>query len=62
MLPFYNEFDLTPFFAPFFMFFFGFCNADMAYGAVIILLAFLMQRKAKNAAMKSMMTLLMSSA
>lgn len=59
MLPFYNEFDLTPFFAPFFMFFFGFCNADMAYGLVIILLAFLMQRKAKNAAMKSMMTLLM---
>lgn len=59
MLPHYNEFDLTPFFAPFFMFFFGFCNADMAYGVIIILLAFLMQRKAKNAAMKSMMTLLM---
>lgn len=59
MLPNYNEFDLTPFFAPFFMFFFGFCNADMIYGVIIILLAFILQRKAKNAAMKSMMTLLM---
>jgi V/A-type H+-transporting ATPase subunit I len=59
MLPYYNEFDLTPFFAPFFMLFFGFCNSDMAYGVIIILLAFLMKRKAKNEAMKSMMTLLM---
>lgn len=59
MLPNYNEFDLTPFFAPFFMLFFGFCNSDMAYGVIIILLAFLMKRKAKNEAMKSMMTLLM---
>jgi len=59
MLPNYNEFDLTPFFAPFFMFFFGFCNADMIYGVIIILIAFLLKRKAKNAAMKSMMTLLM---
>ncbi len=59
MLPNYNEFDLTPFFAPFFMFFFGFCNADMVYGVIIILLAFILKRKAKNESMKSMMTLLM---
>jgi len=59
MLPVYNEFDLTPFLAPFFMLFFGFCNADMAYGLVIILIAFLLRRKAKDEAMKSIMTLLM---
>ncbi len=59
MLPYYNEFDLTPFFAPFFMLFFGFCNSDMAYGVIIILLAFLLKRKSKDAGMKGMMTLLM---
>lgn len=59
MLPNYNEFDLTPFFAPFFMLFFGFCNADIAYGIVIILLTFFMRRKAKNEALKSMLTLVM---
>lgn len=59
MLPNYNEFDLTPFFAPFFMLFFGFCNADMAYGVVLILFAWFMKRRAKNDAMKSMMTLVM---
>jgi V/A-type H+-transporting ATPase subunit I len=59
MLPNYNEFDLTPFFAPFFMFFFGFCNADIGYGIVIILLALFLKHRAKNEAMKSMMTLVM---
>ena len=57
MLPNYNEFDLTPFFAPFFMLFFGFCNADMAYGVIIILLALVLRVKAKNPAMKGMMML-----
>ncbi|MDD4309276.1 MAG: V-type ATPase 116kDa subunit family protein, partial [Candidatus Cloacimonetes bacterium] len=59
MLPNYNEFDLTPFFAPFFMFFFGFCNADIIYGVVLILFAWFMKHRAKNEAMKSMMTLVM---
>jgi V/A-type H+-transporting ATPase subunit I len=36
-LPAYNEIDLTPFFAPFFMMFFGFCMADAGYGLVIFL-------------------------
>ena len=57
MLPNYNEFDLTPFFAPFFMLFFGFCNADIAYGVIFILLALFLRFRAKNPAMKSMMTL-----
>ncbi len=57
MLPHYNEFDLTPFFAPFFMLFFGFCNADIAYGVVFVALAFFLRHRAKNPAMKSMMLL-----
>lgn len=57
MLPNYNEFDLTPFFAPFFMLFFGFCNADIAYGVIFILLALVLRARAKNPAMKSMMML-----
>lgn len=39
MLPKYGELDLTPFFAPFYMFFFGFCLGDMGYGLVILIAA-----------------------
>lgn len=37
MLPKYNELDLTPFFAPFFMLFFGLCLGDTGYGLFILL-------------------------
>ncbi|MCC8187993.1 MAG: V-type ATP synthase subunit I [Bacteroides sp.] len=37
MLPKYNELDLTPFFAPFFMVFFGLCLGDSGYGLFIFL-------------------------
>lgn len=37
MLPAYGELDLTPFFAPFFMLFFGLCLGDMGYGLLMIL-------------------------
>ncbi len=57
MLPHYNEFDLTPFFAPFFMLFFGFCNADIAYGVIFILLALFLRARSKNPAMKGLMSL-----
>ena len=57
MLPYYNEFDLTPFFAPFFMLFFGFCNADLAYGLIIIAFGLFMRFKSKNAAAKKIMEL-----
>lgn len=36
MLPQYNELDLTLFFAPFFMLFFGLCLGDMGYGLLMI--------------------------
>lgn len=57
MLPYYNEFDLTPFFAPFFMLFFGFCNADLGYGLVFIALGLILKHKAKDKAAKKIMDL-----
>jgi V/A-type H+-transporting ATPase subunit I len=36
-LPSYKEMDMTPFFAPFFMLFVGFCAADAGYGLVLLL-------------------------
>lgn len=47
-LPDYGELDLTPFFAPFFMLFFGFCLGDAGYGLVLLLAAIWYKRKAKK--------------
>ncbi len=47
-LPGYGELDLTPFFAPFFMIFFGFCLGDAGYGIVFILLGALVKLKLKK--------------
>ncbi|NPA36069.1 MAG: V-type ATP synthase subunit I [Chlorobi bacterium] len=38
-LPSYIELDLTPFFAPFFMMFFGFCLGDAGYGLIFVIAA-----------------------
>ncbi|HLO91623.1 MAG TPA: hypothetical protein VK172_10710 [Lentimicrobium sp.] len=43
-LPNYKEMDLTPFFAPFFMMFFGFCMGDVAYGIILILAGVFLRR------------------
>ena len=45
-LPTYHELDPTPFFAPFFMLFFGLCMGDGGYGLIIWLVCFLLARKA----------------
>ncbi len=37
MLPKYGELDLTMFYAPFYMLFFGFCLGDMGYGLIMII-------------------------
>jgi V/A-type H+-transporting ATPase subunit I len=37
MLPKYRELDLTPYFAPFFMLFFGLCLGDSGYGLFMVL-------------------------
>jgi V/A-type H+-transporting ATPase subunit I len=44
-LPSYAELDLTPFFAPFYTIFFGFCLGDAGYGVLITLLALFAKRK-----------------
>ncbi len=46
-LPAYVELDLTPFFAPFFMLFFGFCLSDAGYGLLLVVAASLYKFKAK---------------
>lgn len=48
MLPKYNELDLTPFFAPFFMLFFGLCLGDSGYGLFLFLGATLYRIFGKN--------------
>lgn len=46
-LPSYYELDLTPFFAPFFMMFFGFCLGDAGYGLLVLAGATLYKPKVK---------------
>lgn len=59
MLPKYNELDLTPFFAPFFMLFFGLCLGDSGYGLFMLLTVTIYRLVAKNisASMKPILTL-----
>ncbi|MCF6357813.1 MAG: V-type ATP synthase subunit I [Draconibacterium sp.] len=47
-LPSYSELDLTIFFAPFFMMFFGFCLGDAGYGLIFIIGGGLYKLKAKE--------------
>lgn len=46
-LPSYREIDLTPFFAPFFMLFFGFCLGDAGYGLLMLVVTLILRAKAK---------------
>jgi V/A-type H+-transporting ATPase subunit I len=46
-LPNYREIDLTPFFAPFFMLFFGFCLGDAGYGLLMMIATLILRQKAK---------------
>jgi len=46
-LPDYRELDLTPFFAPFFMLFFGFCLGDAGYGLFFIVAGFFIKKRVK---------------
>ncbi|MCC8173710.1 MAG: ATPase [Odoribacter sp.] len=46
-LPNYGELDPTPFFAPFFMLFFGLCMGDGGYGLLIWLTCLLLRNKVK---------------
>ncbi|MCL2027465.1 MAG: hypothetical protein FWG79_03150 [Bacteroidales bacterium] len=44
-LPNYKQMDLTPFFAPFFMLFVGFCAGDAGYGLLLLLVPIFVKRK-----------------
>ncbi len=48
MLPTYGELDLTLFFAPFYMLFFGLCLGDMGYGLVLVLAGLYVNFKVKE--------------
>jgi V/A-type H+-transporting ATPase subunit I len=54
-LPDYRELDLVPFFAPFYMMFFGFALGDAGYGLLILAVALYMRKKKPK--LKSIMTL-----
>ena len=56
-LPKYGELDLTPFFAPFYMLFFGFCLGDAGYGILMGAAALLMKKKVRKE-MKEIMGLI----
>ncbi len=56
-LPAYMELDLTPFFAPFFLLFFGFCLGDAGYGLLFAIGATVARYKLKGS-MKPYMALL----
>ncbi|MGL4292097.1 MAG: V-type ATP synthase subunit I [Bacteroidales bacterium] len=55
-MPAYGEMDLTPFFAPFFVMFFGLCLGDAGYGLLLVLIGLIARAKVKPS-MKPMMTL-----
>lgn len=55
-LPDYSELDLTVYFAPFFLLFFGFCLGDMGYGLVILVATTLLKSRVGEST-KGFMTL-----
>lgn len=56
-MPDYKELDMTPFFAPFFMMFFGFCLGDAGYGIVYLLGASLLKLKIKAQSKRRLLSL-----
>ncbi len=56
-LPHYREIDLTPFFAPFFMLFFGFCLGDAGYGIAILLAVTIFKHTKAKPSMKIYLTM-----
>ena len=44
-LPKYHDLDPTPFFAPFFMLFFGLCMGDAGYGLIILTVSLILRKK-----------------
>lgn len=57
-LPSYWERDLTPYFAPFYVLFFGLCLGDAGYGLLFLILGLVGRAKVQNPVYKSVMSLL----
>ena len=60
MLPKYNELDLTPYFAPFFMLFFGLSLGDIGYGLFLFIVATsvkMLKKKSIGDSLKSVLSL-----
>ncbi len=53
-LPSYNEIDLTPYFAPFYMIFFGLSLGDIGYGGFLLLVATIVKLVKKGSLAKSL--------
>ncbi|QZE15819.1 V-type ATP synthase subunit I [Halosquirtibacter laminarini] len=53
-LPKYGELDLTPFFAPFYLLFFGFCLGDAGYGILLMILGFVFTPKTEGSTQNAM--------
>lgn len=51
--PNYNAFDLTPFYAPFYIVFFGLCLGDCGYGLLLLIAAAILKKVAQTDFMKS---------
>lgn len=58
MLPKYNEIDLTPYFAPFYMFFFGLSLGDIGYGLFLLVVATVAKILKKASLGKTMIAIL----
>ncbi len=58
-LPSYFELDLTPFFAPFFLLFFGFCLGDAGYGILLLVSAIIFYFRTSSLSQKRLMQLAM---
>ena len=58
-MPQYTEQDLTPFFAPFFIFFVGVCMGDMGYGLLLFVPALIAYFKFKDTDSKTVASLVM---
>ena len=58
-LPKYNEVDMTPFFAPFFMLFVGLCLGDCGYGLLLVIGALVARAKVKAPDMQKVIDLVL---
>lgn len=56
-LPKYGTMDLTPYFAPFYMIFFGFCMGDAGYGVLFLLIGLFLKWKKGNGMLGGVSTL-----